>query len=339
MKRRKQIEKFTGKATRFVALLTLICFIAFPNQSSAAPLIDYVETVQNHSGIIIDTRPDTACEQASFSGARCLPASDFFAANKRLANFSGVLWLLGTAGITGNEHVLVVGDKSTAKEAIGGLLLLAGQSRISILTKPVDISIITNPDSGNSRSNTREEVFQAQMRSERIMLSGELAALLRGANPPIVLDGRSEAEYWGGTIRGHRGGHISNALHLPLKAPVAGKKSRLPFNITDEELPVAYAQDTYQSLIYIARLEAHDLAASLLFDGWAGWASDGALPVDAQSFADQRPIKLPTVLPIESGQGSQQDWIKIAGYLIVGFSLIVGGYIAGRTFALAKGRS
>ncbi len=49
---------------------------------------------------------------------------------------------------------------------------------------------------------------------------------------------------------------------------------------------VVYGQGTYEGLAALARLVANGLRPKVLLEGWAGWALDGSLPVDAATYAD-----------------------------------------------------
>jgi len=164
---------------------------------------------------IIDTRPLSSCQNSSLDGATCLPVEDVLAPNRRVANWSGILWLLGTANLTGNEHVIVVGQIADRRDFIAGLLLLAGQHRITVVEKPVSEFIGDNiPKAGSTRATTRAQVYTAQMRSEFIILRNELSEFINSNQ--ILLDGRTESEYYGSIVRSERGGHIPGAILSPL---------------------------------------------------------------------------------------------------------------------------
>ena len=126
-----------------------------------------------------------------------------------MANVSGMLWLLGSAGLTGEEHLLVIGDRPEEKELMAGLLYLAGQRRISVLEPSSQAwAGATGLEPGRIRSKTRETVYTAPMRDDRVVLRGELVRVIDSGKPPPLMDGRSESEYWGQRVRGMRGGHL-----------------------------------------------------------------------------------------------------------------------------------
>lgn len=296
----------------------------------AAPPVD------THS--VLDVRSLGECQQASLAGARCLPAGEFLGGHRRLANFSGVLWLLGTVGLTGEEHVLVVGDSSDHREFVGGLLFLMGQRKVSILTAAV--SRLPDPEptqAGRARSATREVVFQAPVRGDRVRLREELKQQIHTREAPVLLDGRTEQEYWGLRIRANRGGHIPGAQHLP-SAAVGKERSEgfaLPSGI-GSRLPVAYGHDTYEGLVYLSRLTAGGVEVALLLDGWSGWAADTTLPVDSVTYPEKR---FDRVERAGTAAGNTHvAWPVLIAAMIAGAVLTAAGFWLGRSLAAARGR-
>ena len=120
---------------------------------------------------VIDVRAEGTCTAASLAGARCLPASELFDADGRPVSFHVLRWLLGTIGLSGHEHVLVVGDKAADAAAVGALLLLAGQRDVAVLDRPV--AVPADASGGSARSMTREDVFTAPMRDRLLTLASD----------------------------------------------------------------------------------------------------------------------------------------------------------------------
>lgn len=122
--------------------------------------------------VVVDARPLSECGRGSVIEARCLPAEDFFAPNGRLANFRDVLWMLGTVGLDGSESVAVLGDDGNAKDVVAAILFLAGQRSVT--------AVVARPDEagspGRQRGMTREKVYEAAMRDDRIVLPHETRA-------------------------------------------------------------------------------------------------------------------------------------------------------------------
>lgn len=311
--------------------LFLICFLLAANAQvsfAAQDVIDYVPSPAGQSGIIVDSRPAGQCEKGSLKGANCLPARDLLGPHKRLANFSGLLWLLGTAGLTGEEHVLVVGDQSSTKEFLAGVLYLAGQRKISVLAAPLKSLPDDKIAPGTSRSKTRESVYQAPMRSDRIVLRSELIKLLRSGSAPVLLDGRSEVEYWGQEIRGPRGGHLPGAQHLPATSVRPAKKGPPPVHLGSSEYAIAYGHGSYESIVFLARLVASGVQAKVLLEGWAGWAANGVLPADSVTYPDPRASRQPAILRTQTDSKFGLPFIALI--ILGGLGLFAAGFFASR---------
>jgi thiosulfate/3-mercaptopyruvate sulfurtransferase len=250
---------------------------------ASAPVINYSFDAAFEGKTVIDTRTTQQCQLASLPGARCLPATGFLGPHRRLANVSGLLWLLGTIGLAGDEHVVVIGDDSDSKEFVAGLLFVAGQKKITVLTLAVATLEADSLSPGTNKSTTREVVYQASMRSEAVVLRAELLQLIRSDSTPGIFDGRSESEFLGQERRAIRGGHIPGAQNLPLPAPVSATVTEPPVHQRAGELAIAYDYDAYAGLVYLCRLQAVAVRARVYLEGWAGWASDGALPADLET--------------------------------------------------------
>ncbi len=257
----------------------LAMMIAANGASAAEGLVYISEIPSGESQVIIDSRSAEACEKASFPGARCLPADDFFGPGGRLAGFANTTWLFGTAGLTGAESIVVIGDRVIDRDFVGGMLYLAGQRRVSVFTER-----FAGSHAGTPRATTRQAVFQAPARDRLVLFVDRLAAQME--TPPPLLDGRSEKEYWGALVRGRRGGHIAGADHLAalsLRAAVARGEALGPI----VESPVAYGHDAREGIAYFTLLRAGlGLDARVYPGGWAEWAENPALP----SAATSRPV-------------------------------------------------
>jgi thiosulfate/3-mercaptopyruvate sulfurtransferase len=243
----------------------------------------YVADLAADDQVRIDTRPLADCQRASLPKARCLPADDFLGPHRRLPGEREILWLLGTAGLDGSETVLVAGETATKRDFVAGLLYLAGQRAVRVLTPALSRQLARAPEGapGQARGIVRQAVFTASMRAERIVLQHELS---RGIAETTLVDGRSESEYWGETVRGARGGHLPGALRLPASTvPITDPRPVLP-----AASAVAYAHDALEGIAYFTRLAAgHALPVRVYAGGWAEWAADGSLPIDAASFPER----------------------------------------------------
>ena len=279
--------------------------------------------------VTVDTRALEACATKSIAGARCLPAAAFLGPHRRLADFREILWLLGAAGLDGGEHVLVAGDAPGARDFVAGVLYLAGHKRLSILSRSLSQGAglpATALGPGQERAMTREKVFQAPLRDHLIVLRGELAGLI-GDGAPGLLDGRSEKEYWGATVRGPRGGHVPGAQHLPAVALRAGLAAgnahvpRLPG-------PISYGHDAVEGIAYFTLLTAGvGVATRVYIGGWAEWATHTALPADSVTYPDRSPGK-----PAAATRAARaaHAWPWLAAAALIGAAVTAGAFYLGR---------
>lgn len=320
---------YVGRFGVVVAFLILI-FTGSPASADAdTSSFTYVEDagpLLNQEIRIIDSRPQDVCLKQSMAGARCLPAGDFMGPHGRLAAWPDIFWLLGTIGLEGNEHVLVVGDAPLARDFVAGILFISGQRRVSILTEPLSddpkqSTKLLGP--GTARAKTRLSVYRAKTRGEILVLRSELdAAISTGVNPPI-LDGRSEAEYWGKLVRASRGGHLPGADNLPslrLRTDIRqGKKSG-----PSSGPVVVYAHGPFDGMAYLTQVRAGlGLDARVYPGGWSEWAAYGMLPADAATY----PIA-------EDGkEESTPFWKPFVPIIVIGLLMWVAGmagYFIGR---------
>jgi len=142
---------------------------------------------------VIDSRPLADCKRASLPGARCLPASDFLGPQRRLPSERDILWLLGTAGLAGSEAVLVIGEDATARDFVAGLLYLAGQKSVHVLTGPLP-RLGNRSGGGQARGMVRGAVWTAPMRDSLWVLGADIVrdkpTLVDASGPkPTAADG------------------------------------------------------------------------------------------------------------------------------------------------------
>jgi thiosulfate/3-mercaptopyruvate sulfurtransferase len=139
---------------------------------------------------VIDSRPLADCKRASLPGARCLPAEEFLGPRQQLPGERDILWLLGTAGLAGSETVLVVGQDATARDFVAGLLYLAGQKSVRVLSGPLPRMAA----GGQERGMVRSAVWTAPMRDSLWVLGTDILrdkpALVDARGPtPTAADG------------------------------------------------------------------------------------------------------------------------------------------------------
>jgi len=289
---------------RGVALRTVLAaaLTATPAAVLAAAAIDYVGSAASLIGrvTVVDARAQAACVKRSIDGARCLPAAEFLGPHGRLAGFREIFWLLGTAGLSGSEHVLVAGDDPSERDFVAGMLYLCGQRKVSILTLPLSQGAglpAARLGTGMGRAMTRKPYYQATVREGDIVLRSELVRRLASGDAPQILDGRSDAEYWGERIRALRGGHLPGAQSLPLSV------ARRRLALGRLELPagrrfVVYGHDPFESVAYFTLLRAGTGAdVQVLQDGWVDWANHPELPMAAVTYPEAQTAAAAPVTP------------------------------------------
>ena len=320
----------------FPILVTMLWMVLAGNSQASEVAFGYTDHASNLIGsvTVVDARAEDACLHYTVRGAHCLPAADFLGPHGRLASFREIYWLLGTAGLSEQAHVLVVGDDPTERDFVAGMLYLCGQRKVSILTIPIARGAgleQAQMGQGTGRGMTRNPIYQGVVREGRIVLRAELAQAFTTNHPPLLLDGRSEDEYWGARIRAMRGGHLPGAQSLPmLKARQQMAKNTLQLPLRDGL--VVYANDPFESVAYFTLLRAGAGAEVQVFqDGWVDWANHPALPMDAVTYPDAVLGVTPTRQPEEQTNPGQ-----IA--LILGGISMLTAFSAG-FFYLGKRRS
>lgn len=252
---------------------------AKPTETAGLEYVRNLKDIGADSQVIVDSRAAGRCGEQSLGGARCLPADDFLGPHRRLAQFVDIAWLLGTAGLRGDEAVLVVGDDAARRDFVAGVLHVMGQRRVRVLATPVSKIIAAKSLSvgpGTARAITRERVFTAPARSGAAVFAGELARRTAGA-APVILDGRNEAEYWGQAVRASRGGHLPGADHLAapaLRAALA--RGERPGPAPTRGRVVVYGHDALEGFAFYTLVRAGlGLDAAVYPGGWAEWAQSG----------------------------------------------------------------
>lgn len=316
------------------ASLPLLALIAGAAAAATSDFyyIDDAAPLLRSGATVVDARPVDACSERSLKGARCLPPAEFLGPHGRLAAIPDVLWVLGTAGLSGEETVLVVGEEPAARDFVAGLLHLAGQRRVAVLRAPLSRTVGLPPESfaaGAARGIVRERIFRAPVREDRWLLRKELAARLAARQPVFLLDGRSESEFWGETVRAARGGHLPGAESLPASALRAaiGRNERigpLPHE------PVAYAHDALEGIAYYTLLRAGaGITAHSYLGGWAEWAADGGLPADAATYPGRVAPK--ATAPGKVPASADFAWLPMLAGMAMGAVLAAGGFYLGRS--------
>ncbi len=152
------------------AALLVLALLAAPAWAAS----DFAYTQKVGAGAtVIDSRPLADCKRASLPGARCLPAEELLDPQRRLPSERDILWLLGTAGLAGSEAALVIGQDATARDFVAGLLYLAGQKSVRVLSGPLP-RLNGRAAGGRERGMVRSAVWTAPMRDDLWVLGADI---------------------------------------------------------------------------------------------------------------------------------------------------------------------
>jgi thiosulfate/3-mercaptopyruvate sulfurtransferase len=255
--------------------LVAACTLLIANSAVAADL-QYVTPAQaDPHALVVDTRPEQRCMQHSIRGAHCLPATDLIGPRGGLPSFPDLLWAFGTAGLSGQETVLVAGSRPGNRDFVAGLLYLSGQARVQILTVPIARALKEGrfpPGPGRGRGMLRNPIYTAQMRDRLLELPGDLRRALDGAAAPVVIDGRRAGDFDGRGRYGESMNHIPQAINRPLTELYLhqGAQVAAPGD-TDHEL-VVYGYGPMDSIALFTRLRAAGVPhVRVLIGGWRSW--------------------------------------------------------------------
>jgi len=252
--------------------------------AAAAGDLEYVRPdAVAHGAVVIDTRAEQACAQHSVAGAQCLPAADLLGARGELPSPPDLLWALGTAGLSGRETVLVVGDSAEARDFVAGLLYLCGQARVQVLDQALSGALRAGDfptGAGTGRGMLRTRVFVAPMRDRLWLLHRDLFHALESHARVVPVDGR-EALQAAGTDRDHGVATIPGAIRLPLASVENGGGNAVALLGAREKTSyVAYGQGPRDSIALFARLRAlTGQDVRVLAGGWRDWVAVPGYPV------------------------------------------------------------
>jgi len=264
--------------------------------ASALSYIGSLRAARTANTVVLDTRPAARCETRSVAGARCLPPSALLGPHGRLPAFRQLVWVLGTAGLTGRETVVVAGDDPQRRGFVAGVLFLLGQAQVRVLSPRLTALLNAHRvpvGTGTGTSMVAQPLFQGQARAGLIVFRGELLRALRSSHPPVLFDGRSDARYWGKVVTARRGGHIPGARSLPADT-LQTRGSSAQRTVDVPAGAIAYAQTPASTIAYFTRLTAGLGAPVRVFvQGWRDWADHTAMPVAAETLPSSFPSATP----------------------------------------------
>lgn len=269
---------------------------------------------------VIDARPLEQCLTKSVRGARCLPVADFFGPHDRLASFVNINWLLGTAGLSGQEHVLVVGNNAQERDFIAGVLFVAGQKEVSVLTQKMKRGGGFSEKFlglGVERMESRTNVYHGIARDKAIVFKKELSKILSFDTPTVLIDGRSEKEFWGASVRGVRGGHIVGARHFS-SSRLRSLATSGETNELEKRDTIIYGHNAFEGLAILTLMRAgFDISARVYPGGWAEWSADSNMPVDAVTYPDKGMVTQSS----QATNPSKPTWIFAGMALVIGMAI------------------
>ncbi len=316
---------------RLATAVTLFLAAAGPARAEVAALRYLTGATAVSSGtVVLDTRPGAVCEKRSPVNARCLPAEDFLGPHGRLAGFANIAWVLGSAGLTGAESVLVVGNNPRKRDFVAGLLYLMGQTQVLVLARGLKTDGASFAP-GQPRAMSRKAVWQAPARATAMVFKNQLRDLVASQPGPVLLDGRSEKAYWGETVNALRGGHLPGADHLPaarLRAEIRRGEALAP----KPENAIVYGGNAVDGIAFMTLVIAGTGTPARVYPGgWTEWAADGSLPADAETYP------LPTPAPAVASEAPPISWASTAAAGAGGvFMGIVLAMVVFRVFRPAK---
>lgn len=297
---------------RVAGLSLLIVALAHGARAEAWSPFAYVRSlaaVRAAHSLVLDTRPLARCLKDTLAGAHCLPPEALLGPHGRLPAFRQLVWVLGTAGLSGRGTVLVAGERAERRDFVAGLIFLLGQQRVMVLAPPLDKVLRghTSHGAGIERGMVAQPLFQGAARSALVVLRGELLRALHSQHPPALLDGRSDAQYWGVRLTALRGGHIPGAQSLPVGALEAQAEAG---GLRVAPGTVVYDRGPLSSVAYFTLLRAGLGADVRVFpQGWRDWADHTAMPVDAETLPAARTERAPEPM---GAPAATATWLALA---------------------------
>lgn len=165
----------------FLILLSQPTSVVLASARSTLSKITILNTetqIQLKNRVLLDARDLKVCNTSSVTGAKCLPANTFYSKQGDLASFYDIGWAFGTANLKETDDVLVFADKPQDRNALAGLLFLAGHHKVSFWSgKIADLQKLFGSDAGQSRGIVRSHIYSGVMRDNSIALPDEIEAL------------------------------------------------------------------------------------------------------------------------------------------------------------------
>lgn len=145
---------------------------------SKISILSSATKMQLHNMVLLDARNLKTCQAISVAGAKCLPANTFHSKQGDLASFYDIGWVFGTANLKETDDVLVFADQPQDRNALAGLLFLAGHHKVSYWSGKVsELQHLLGKAGGQSRGILRTRIYQGIMRDHYIVFPNEFEKL------------------------------------------------------------------------------------------------------------------------------------------------------------------
>jgi len=145
---------------------------------SKISILNSATKAQLNNMVLLDARNLKVCQTISVTGAKCLPANTFHSKQGNLASFYDIGWAFGTANLKETDDVLVFADQPQDRNALAGLLFLAGHHKVSYWSGKVSkLQNLLGSAGGQSRGILRTRIYQGIMRDHYIVSPNEFEKL------------------------------------------------------------------------------------------------------------------------------------------------------------------
>jgi len=166
------------KSYQFFINIALFLSLSQAGQASIENIDKESIKSQIDSFILLDASTLSNCQTESVKTAKCLPAETFQSDQNILASFYDITWVFGTAGLEGNEKLLVFADKAEQRDALIALLYLAGHSKVWRWSdSKSSLQNQLGKAKGQNRGIIRSKYYTAKMRDKNLVLRSEINKL------------------------------------------------------------------------------------------------------------------------------------------------------------------
>lgn len=216
-----------GKRLGLLAWLATMAMIALCSTARSADLVlpdllvdtQWLETKLGHpSLVVVDARAPTDYAAGHIEGAVSLPYTETFASNsdyKLIVSLSRARALFSTAGVARDKVIVIYdGGEGTHASRVFWVLEAYGHRRAAILDGGFPHWRAQGLPHSIVPAVPVPSTFVPEPQVDR--LAGKLATRLALANPNIVLiDSRSEDEFFGSTSKAALAGRIPQSVNVP----------------------------------------------------------------------------------------------------------------------------